>query len=124
VAFSLLEAYDELMGEDCCLKWSENSPSSFFKQEVEPTYQQLCEKKEAEREPKFEKSSMNNTIDLSTIPGRQTISSALDRPFFSRNLATVRSRRTRYSDIEPGEIFAHKSTRRFRTPLNSSLGMT
>ncbi len=34
VAFSLLESYDKLMNENCCLNWNESSPSYYFKQVI------------------------------------------------------------------------------------------
>lgn len=51
VAFSLLESYDHLMDEHCCLKWQEHSPSDFFKNTIEPIYANLNDKKEAKPTP-------------------------------------------------------------------------
>lgn len=94
MAFSLLELYDELMSENCCLKWHELSPSDFFKNIVEPIYINLNDKKEVQGAPR-----KRDTIDLSTIQPRQTIS---DFDYHSRNITTMREKRNRYSSFESG----------------------
>jgi len=43
---SIIHIYDELMDQNCCLGWHEQSPSLFFKQYIEPIYKNISQKYE------------------------------------------------------------------------------
>lgn len=46
---SMTYIYDELMDENCCLGWHQQSPSIFFKDHIEPIYRNLSLKYEDEK---------------------------------------------------------------------------
>lgn len=114
------------MQPNSCLCWNQHSPSHYFKDHVEPIYQNLSfkfiEGIDANDDKMFktrklkDNDSLNNHLVKDTILTTFELNESMQRKFAT----THRSRKTRYDD---NSIFKPKSARKGRGSMNTTLAL-